>query len=151
MDKVFKSFMFSFLLYILNNLHGDVDQRLVDLEKKVAQISKVTANSVLGPVTASARAEPDGMGWNLSLDVLYWQTKTDTAYCNINDGIVIKPLNFQETEREAKFQWEWGFKVAAGRNFEYDQWDAKLEYTYFKNKGKDLVNTLSLPSGVTSP
>ena len=151
MRKVLKSFLCFFLFYIFNNVFGDVDQRLTDLEKKVDQISKVTANSILGPVAASARAEPDGMGWNLSLDVLYWQTKTDTAYCNINDGIVIKPINFQETSREAKFQWEWGFKVAAGRNFEYDQWDSKVEYTYFKNKAKDLVNTLSLPSGVTSP
>ena len=130
---------------------ADLETRVSDIEKKIDMMSTTTAMGNFGPSTASARAEPNGMGWNLSFDVLYWQTKTGTNYCSIRDGVAPSPINYLDTVREAKFQWEWGFKAAVGYNFEHDNWDAKLEYTYFKNTAKDLVNTLALPSAVVSP
>ena len=103
----------------------------------------------LGPNLASARAEPKGMGWNLSVDVLYWQTKIAPAdYCYINDAAVDAPINYKLTNQFVDFDWNWGFKVAAGYNFEHDQWDTRLEYTYFRNSGNSCAGPVCAPSAV---
>ena len=131
---------------------SDIETRVSEIEKKIEMLSTTTAMGNFGPSLASARAEPEGMGWNLSLDVLYWQTKMgDSAYCAINDGLVNSPIKFNVTPREPNFQWAWGFKIGAGYNFDHDKWDTKLKYTFFRNHGKDYVNPLSLPSGIVSP
>ena len=131
---------------------SDIETRVNEIEKKIEMMSTTTAMGNFGPSLVSARAEPDGMGWNLSLDVLYWQSKIGgSTYCAINDGMVPSPINFAITPREPNFQWAWGFKVGAGYNFDHDKWDTKLQYTYFRNHGKDYVNPLSLPSAIISP
>jgi hypothetical protein len=131
---------------------SDIETRVNEIEKKIEMLSTTTAMGNFGPSLVSARAEPDGMGWNLSLDVLYWQTKMgNSTYCAINDGIANSPIKFNMTPREPNFQWAWGFKIGAGYNFDHDKWDTKLKYTFFRNHGKDYVNPLSLPSGIMSP
>jgi hypothetical protein len=130
---------------------SDVENRLGELEKKVSEISAKNSMGNLGPNLASARAEPKGMGWNLSVDVLYWQTKVAPAdYCYLNDAAVDFPINSTLTNQFVDYDWNWGFKVAAGYNFEHDQWDTKLEYTYFRNTGNNCVGPVCAPSAVQS-
>jgi hypothetical protein len=130
---------------------SDVESRLSELEKKVSEISAVNSLDNLGPNLASARAEPKGMGWNLSVDVLYWQTKAAPAdYCYLNDAAVDAPINYTITNQFVDFDWSWGFKVAAGYNFEHDLWDTRLEYSYFRNSGDNCVGPVSAPSAVQS-
>lgn len=131
---------------------SDLETRVNEIEKKIEMMSTTTSMGNFGSSLVSARAEPDGMGWSLSLDVLYWQTKmAGSTYCAINDGLVNQPINFTLTPREPNFQWAWGFKLGAGYNFEHDKWDTKLQYTFFRNHAKDYVNPLSLPSAIMSP
>lgn len=130
---------------------SDVENRLNELEKKVSSISAINSMDNLGPNLASARAEPKGMGWNLSVDVLYWQTKVAPSdYCYLNDGAVDSPINYTLTNQFVDYDWNWGFKVAAGYNFEHDQWDTKLEYTYFRNSGNNSVGPVCAPSAIQS-
>jgi len=131
---------------------SDLETRVNEIEKKIEMMSTTTSMGNFGPSLVSARAEPDGMGWSLSLDVLYWQTKmAGSTYCAINDGLANQPINFTLRPREPNFQWAWGFKLGAGYNFEHDKWDTKLQYTFFRNHAKDYVNPLSLPSVIISP
>jgi len=131
---------------------SDIETRVNEIEKKIEMMSTTTSMGNFGPSLVSARAEPDGMGWSLSLDVLYWQSKIGgSTYCAINDGLVPSPINFTISPREPNFQWAWGFKIGAGYNFDHDKWDTKLKYTFFRNHGKDYVNSLSLPSAIVSP
>lgn len=131
---------------------SDIETRVNEIEKKIEMMSTTTSMGNFGPSLVSARAEPDGMGWSLSLDVLYWQSKIGgSTYCAINDGAVNSPINFTLSPREPNFQWAWGFKIGAGYNFDHDKWDTKLKYTFFRNHGKDYVNPLSLPSVIISP
>lgn len=130
---------------------SDMEMRLSEVEKKVNEISAKNSMDNLGPNLASARAEPKGMGWNLSIDVLYWQTKvTGTDYCYLNDGVADSPINYTTTQQFTDFDWAWGFKVGTGYNFCHDQWDTKLEYTYFRNTGTGRVGPVSFPSAVQS-
>lgn len=132
---------------------SDLETRVVELEKKIDMISTTTATGVYGVKTASARAEPDGYGWNLSLDVLYWQTKLGgAAYGQVNNayGLNVSPINTREVTQEPRFKWDFGVKFGIGYNFDYDKWDSRLEYTYFRNQADSHVRKLSLPSVVVS-
>ena len=133
---------------------SDLETRVVELEKKMDMISTTTATGVYGPKTASARAEPNGYGWNLNLDVLYWQTKlggSSYGYVNNAYGYNVTPIDFKKTTQTPRFQWDFGIKFGIGYNFDYDKWDSRLEYTYFRNTAQDHVRKLSSPSAVVSP
>ena len=135
------------------SLYGasDMENRLKELEQKVESISTKTANGNMSAKLGSARAEPEGHGWNLSAAVLYWQTKiAGDNYTVITNGFVDSPINYDLTQRYSSFNWAWGFKVGGGYNFCHDGWETRLEYTYFRNSLNDNVCSLVLPSAVLS-
>lgn len=130
----------------------DMESRVSELEKKVDMMSTTTAIGTFGPKTALARAEPNGMGWRISVDVLYWQTKVGgTEYAVGLNGYTNSTFARKYYVQEPRFQWDFGFKVGAGYNFEHDGWESNLEYTYFRNNAHDHVAQNHLPSAVLSP
>ena len=132
---------------------SDLETRVVELEKKMEMISTTTSTGVYGVKTASARAEPNGYGWNVNLDVLYWQTKLGgSSYGVVNNswGYSASPISYKETVQIPRFKWDFGVKFGIGYNFDYDKWDTKLEYTYFRNQAQDHVRQLALPSAIFS-
>lgn len=115
----------------------DLDSRVQELEKKVDMMSTKTVTGTFGPKTALARPEPNGQGWNISLDVLYWHAKvggTEYAYTNSFRPNGEYP-RARGTIEDIDFDWDWGFKVGVGYNFFHDGWDSSLLYTYFKSSG----------------
>ena len=130
---------------------GPDTTQISQLQKKIDEISTVTAMGNVGIQTAPDRADIKGHGWNLSADILYWQTKVQNSYfCTTVDGLLDSPINYSQTRNHIKFDWAWGFKVGAGYNFEHDDFDIRAEYTYFRNTAQGCVGPLSLPSGVNS-
>jgi hypothetical protein len=129
----------------------DMESRVSELEKKVDMMSTTTALGTFGPNTALARAEPNGMGWRISVDVLYWQTKVGgTEYAVGFNGITNSSYARKYYVQEPKFQWDFGFKVGVGYNFDHDGWETNLQYTYLRNNAQDHVIQNHLPSGVLS-
>jgi hypothetical protein len=147
--KIFLSMILGSCAHVL----ADIDNtQVAELQKKIEDISTVTAMGNIGARTAPDRADIEGQGWNLSVDVLYWQTKVQNSFfCTTVDGVVDSPINFKKTRNHIKFDWSWGFKVGAGYNFEHDDFDVRAEYTYFRNTAQGSEGPLSLPSGINSP
>ncbi len=115
----------------------DLDTRVQELEKKVDMMSTKTAMGTYGPKLACARAEPNGEGWFINLDVLYWHAKvggTEYSYTNAFQPNGENPLANGRL-REIDFNWDFGLKVGAGYNFYHDGWDASIQYTYFDSNG----------------
>lgn len=122
----------------------DLDTRVHELEKKIDMMSTTTAAGTFGPKTALARAEPNGKGWFLTLDVLYWQSKVEGAQYAFSVPSNTSAMKLQATTREPRFDWTFAFKAGLGYNFFHDGWDARAEYTYFRNEASDSY-------AVTSP
>lgn len=123
---------------------SDLDTRVHELERKVDTMSVTTAAGTFGPKTALSRAEPNGKGWFLSLDVLYWQSKVEGAQYALSVPSYTNAVQANVTSREPKFDWSFAFKAGIGYNFFYDGWDSHAEYTYFRNHAHDS-------SGVSAP
>lgn len=127
---------------------SDLETRVQELEKKMDTISTVTPEGLLGLRPAPARAEPNGNGWFLSVDALYWQTKVDgIQYATTNDQVSEEFVHRNGTVREPTFDWAFGVKAGIGYNFFYDGWEMNAEYTYFQNKGSDRYH-VAPPSGI---
>jgi hypothetical protein len=136
MKKMNKLFLIIFACIIsASALHAaSSDERLRELENKVEMLSTTTAAGNFGATTSLARAEPDGYGWRLTFDVLYWQSKVGgVSYGTINSMDVYTPVIYDTTLKEPEFDWTFAFKVGMGYNFCHDGWDTHIEYTYFRN------------------
>ncbi len=109
----------------------DMDTRVHHLEQQMKQVRTETASGTYGAKTATARPEVDGSGMYINVDILYWHAKVGgTEYC-YTDQDPGATLPIQGSLRENDFDWDWGFRIGLGYNFEHDGWDAFLNYTYF--------------------
>lgn len=114
----------------------DLDTRVNELEKKVDMMSTTTVAGTYGPKTALARPEPEGQGWFLSFDVLYWQTKIDgTEYVLTDSALTNIPVQIVGKVNNVDFNYDFGLKAGIGYNFFHDGWDTELEFTYFNQSG----------------
>ncbi len=127
----------------------DTDERLEMLEKQMEEVRTETSMGTYGAKTASARAEVNGKGWNIDLDVFYWKGKvggTEYAYSD-NDPVTSLPIRGRTKNMD--FSWDWGVRLGLGYNFLHDGWDALLSYTWFDNSGSDSrtggVNDVVVP------
>lgn len=117
---------------------SDLETRVHELEKKVDMMSTSTPAETFGPKLALSRPEPNGKGWFLTFDVLYWQSKVGGMEYVISDGAnVFSPIVHTTNPREAEFDWTFAFKAGIGYKFFHDGWDTHFEYTYFHNNGSD--------------
>jgi hypothetical protein len=109
----------------------DMDTRVHNLEQQMKQVRTETASGTYGAKTATARAEVDGAGVFVNVDVLLWHAKVGgSEYC-YTDQDPTATLPVQGQMRSLDFDWDWGFRFGLGYNFEHDGWDAFLNYTYF--------------------
>lgn len=80
---------------------------------------------------APARIEVRGC-WDLyaSASFTYWQALQDNMeYAIVSDETATA---FDGTVQNLGFDFEPGFKVALGMNFDHDNWDTRVEYTWFR-------------------
>jgi hypothetical protein len=119
---------------------ADMDSRVTQLENQMKQVRTETAMGTFGAKTATARPEVDGKGWFITADVLYWHAKvggTEFAYTD-NDPVAALPMKGRTKDME--FDWDWGFRVGAGYNFQHDGWDVHAQYTYFNSDGSESTS-----------
>lgn len=115
----------------------DMDSRVHNLEQQMKQVRTETATGTYGAKTASARPEVDGAGFFVNVDVLYWHVKMGgTEYC-YTDQDPQATLPLAGAMQENSFDWDFGFRVGLGYNFQHDSWDTFLNYTYYRTSDFD--------------
>lgn len=118
---------------------SDTESRLKQLEQQMKQVRVETASGTYGARTASARPEVDGAGVFFTIDALLWKANvggTEYAYTD-NDPFASYPL--QGSIQDIDFGWDWGVRVGLGYNFEHDNWETNLVFTYFSAGEGDHV------------
>ena len=115
----------------------DMDSRVSQLENQMSQVRTETAMGTYGANTATARAEVDGQGWFFTADVLYWHAKVGGTEYAYSDQDPVASLPISGRSKDIDFEWDWGFRVGLGYNFEHDGWDIGAQYTYFDSNGSD--------------
>ena len=113
----------------------DMDTRVSQLEQQMKQVRTETAMGTYGATTAPARPAVDGHGFKFAFDILYWHTRmggTEFAYTNDSECSTM-PITGELAE--INFDWDWGFRVGLGYNFEHDEWDIMATYTMFDTNG----------------
>ena len=87
------------------------------------------------PAAYNAAARVDVQNsWDvfMTASFLYWyadQEGMDIAYPTTNTGTVLTPYDVNYVTQ--KFEFKPGFKVGMGVNFDFDNWVASVEYTWF--------------------
>lgn len=110
------------------------------LDQQMKQVRTMTEADTYGAKTADATFAPESNGFSLSVDLLYWYARiggTDYVYTDDNLTSTL-PLN--GNTQEIDFDWDFGFRIGAGYQFDHDCWDVKAVYTYFESSGDDSTN-----------
>jgi len=115
----------------------DQESRTSQLEQQMSQVRTETKNNTYGANTAAGSPQVDGYGVDLSLDVLYWRANVEGTEYTITDNST-DLIPWTGTMKSISPSWDWGFRVGVGYNFEHDNWDAQLQYTYFNNTFSDV-------------
>ncbi len=90
----------------------------------------------LGPITMSARPS-NSSGFYATADFLWWQAQegaTEWSFIDNNQELpdIGGPVeNANMFNNDIVFSWDPGFRVGIGYNFDYDEWDAEVYYTWY--------------------
>ncbi len=108
-------------------------------------------------------------GWFVSVDAIYWHPKvggTEFAYTDNSPQLLREPIQnageglaISGRVKDIDFDWDWGFKVGAGYNFQHDGWDVFAQYTRLDSgdssstsPGRNsIVVPLKASAGITNP
>jgi hypothetical protein len=105
------------------------DTQMRNLENRVSALEQRKGSN--GMINPPARpVVKDGVDLFIQGDALLWQAsetgleygiKNSNGTEYVNNGRILKP----------HFEWDWGFKLAAGYNMMHDGWDLFLQWTRF--------------------
>lgn len=72
--------------------------------------------------------------WDLSADALAWfaSEQASAVWADIININLNNTSSF--TAQDLDFNWDFGFRLGAGRNLEYDGWDTQLYWTWFRTE-----------------
>lgn len=76
--------------------------------------------------------------WDLFADAFVWYT-SEQASSVWTDILKIGNNTSSFTAQNLKFGWDFGFRAGAGYNFEYDQWDTQLYWTWFQARAHQRI------------
>jgi hypothetical protein len=104
----------------------------------------------MAPIVLTSSRPCDDIGLYLFADALYWHadvTNSDWAFVS-NAGSPTNPA--AGANQELAFKWNWGFRVGLGYEFDHDQWDSDIYYTWFRNSaanGSTSQTAFTTPTG----
>jgi hypothetical protein len=105
----------------------------------------------MAPNVLTSSRPCDDVGLYLFADALYWHadvTNSEWAFVN-NAAAVTAPVSGRN--EELAFKWNWGFRAGLGYEFNHDQWDTNLSYTWFRNhtasNGSNSGRSFTVPVG----
>ncbi len=59
-------------------------------------------------------------------------------------------VNFSQTPKAVRFDWDFGIRAGLGYRFEGDRWDTRLYYTWFQTRGRDNSHIPDVNANVTN-
>jgi len=127
------------------------EDRISELETQMKEVGSTNPTGTFGADFAPGNPEIKSR-WNLNVEPLYWHAKaggteyayTDKGASELNDFIA-PPISGRVKDQE--FGWEWGLRVGIGRQFEDDNWDVYLDYTWYEADDSTNVSK-DVPSAV---
>lgn len=87
----------------------------------------------------STRPECSSGGWVVSADFLAWYASQEVAsiYADVVTRFGVIPGSWGAPG--FNFKWDYGFRIGAGSNLTYDQWDTTLSWTWFRTDAKHSI------------
>ncbi len=105
------------------------DQRIEKLEREMKQVRVENVAGTAGAQYGSGQYQVRGDGWFLEGEALLWHARSSgTDWALVLDQALFPQRGYIKS---LDFSWDWGFRVAAGKFFTHDAWDAQLIYTRF--------------------
>lgn len=120
-------------------VHKNINQKVEELSENIGAITTNTALGEKSITTTSAWPKIEGKDSYISFDVLLWKAKiAGTAFAATNNQLGSQePI--EGSIKDNSLHWDFGFKIGAGKNLNYDTWGLFGEFTYFKADGSSTV------------
>jgi Legionella pneumophila major outer membrane protein precursor len=97
----------------------------------------------VAPIVLTSSRPCDDLGLYLFADALYWHADvTNAEWAFVNSAAAVTAPAAGKNQ-ELAFKWNWGFRAGIGFEFDHDQWDTNLYYTWFRNKTASNSSTSS--------
>jgi len=80
--------------------------------------------------------------WDFFADFFVWYAseETSSSWANVITTKITHTGIFDTFKAEpAPFDWDFGFRIGGGYNFEYDQWDSQLYWTWFRTQADENI------------
>ncbi|MEI8300793.1 MAG: Lpg1974 family pore-forming outer membrane protein [Chlamydiota bacterium] len=87
-------------------------------------------------------------GWAISADFLFWfpSEELSTIWASV---ISVGSNTSSWAVPGFNFKWDYGFRIGAGYDFKYDQWDTALYWTWFRTETSHTIS--SAPDAIINP
>jgi len=87
----------------------------------------------------STRPQCSSSGWVVSADFLGWYASQEVAsiYADVVTHFGVIPASWGAPS--FNFNWDYGFRIGAGYDLEYDQWDTSLSWSWFRTDAKHTI------------
>jgi hypothetical protein len=113
-------------------MDSDCKPKPVECKPKPKPCEPCVRKGIAPNVLTSSRP-CDDVGLYLFADALYWHadvTNAEWAFVT-STAVLVEPTS--AINQELAFKWNWGFRVGVGYEFDHDQWDSDIYYTWFVN------------------
>ncbi len=127
-------------------------------QKSFEQGHEMMQNQMMAGYNAPSRIDVRG-SWDIfaSASFTYWQAIQDNMELGVVADVVNPEFpsngNIDGSVVNLNFNYKPGFKVALGMNFDHDNWDSLIEYTWFRGSHKThtSLDRATAPSTVLFP
>jgi len=102
----------------------------------------------IAPNVLTSARPCDDIGLYLFADALYWHADVTNAEWAFVSNAGSPTIPTAGSNKELAFKWNWGFRVGIGYEFDHDQWDSDIYYTWFKNRA---ANNSTSQTSFTTP
>ncbi|MCF7852131.1 MAG: hypothetical protein K9M07_02700 [Simkaniaceae bacterium] len=131
-----------------------LDDRVSELEKKMAMTSTITEMGNRGANNATAYPENLSNGWHAEAGFLYLHPNVQGNAFASKDNLQLTSLSSSNNTLRhdvitQDFGWNWGLVIGAGYIIPNYNWDIALDYTYFTDSS--TTKTSAGLNGVISP
>lgn len=124
---------------LAKDTHRTLPQKVDELSESMEAITTNTALGEKSITTIGAWPNIEGKKGYGYVDILLWKAKVaGTAFASTNNQFSIhQPI--EGYIKENNLHWDFGVKIGAGKNLNYDTWGLFAEFTYFKTNGSSSL------------
>jgi len=127
------------LVALTSAAHAADDMQMRNIENRVSALEqRKGANGMINP--PAKPVVKDGADFFLEAQALYLHATEDGMDFAIENNSAASFLDGRV--KNARYDWNWGFRIGAGYNLPHDGWDLFLNWTWFHSRGHQDKNAL---------